>query len=239
MVASSCGAEEIQVWKDVDGILTADPRIVKNASPVEAVTYEAAAELAYFGAQVLHPRAMQPCMRNGTPVLVKNSYNPAAPGTRILPSLGGKAGLVQSITIRKNVTLVDIVSSRMLGQYGFMAELFSCFAKYGISIDMVATSEVSVSITLDASYDLEALKKDLAKIASVEVKTGKAIISIIGDVSRSSEILNRSFKCCELLGVQVQMISQGASKVNISFIVEDKEAADVVRALHEDFFEKN
>jgi aspartate kinase len=238
MIGAACGAEEVQVWKDVDGILTADPRIVKNAKPVETVTYEAASELAYYGAQVLHPRAMQPCMKTGTPVLVKNSYNPDAPGTRIVKSLDRKVTPLQAITSRKNVTLVDIVSSRMLGQYGFLAEVFSCFAKYGLSVDMVATSEVSISLTLDAVQDLTALKKDLSRIASVEVKTGKAIVTIIGNVRRSSEILARAFKVCELIGVQVQMISQGASKVNISFIVDDKEAADVVKGLHSDFFEE-
>jgi aspartate kinase len=236
MIGACCGAEEVQVWKDVDGILTADPRIVKNAKVVEAVTYEAASELAYYGAQVLHPRAMQPCMKTGTPALVKNSYNPEAPGTRIIKTLSGKTSPVQAITSRKNVTLADIVSSRMVGQYGFLAEVFSCFAKYGLSVDMVATSEVSVSLTLDAVHDLTALKKDLSRIASVEIKTGKAIVTIIGDVRHSSEILARAFKICQLLGVQVQMISQGASKVNISFIVNDKEAADVVKGIHDDFF---
>ena len=237
MIGASCGALEIQVWKDVDGILTADPRLVENAIPVEAVTYEAAAELAYYGAQVLHPRAMQPCLKSGTPVLVKNSYNPKAPGTKIVKVLGSNANPLQTITSRKNVTLIDIVSSRMLGQYGFLAEVFSCFAKHGISVDMVATSEVSVSITLDASYDLDALKNELSNIASVDIKTGKAIVTIIGEVRRSSEILSRAFKTCEKIGVQVQMISQGASKVNISFIVNDKEAPEVVKALHKDFFE--
>jgi aspartate kinase len=237
MIAAACGAEEAQVWKDVDGILTADPRLVKQARPVEMVTYEAAAELAYFGAQVLHPRAMLPCMKTGTPVLVKNSYNPAAPGTRIVPVLEKKISPIQAITSRKNVTLVDIVSSRMLGQYGFLAEVFSGFAAYKLSVDMVATSEVSVSLTMDAVHDLTALKKDLSRIASVEIKTGKAIISIIGNVRRSSEILARAFRTCELLGVPVQMVSQGASKVNISFIVDDSEAAGVIKALHGDFFE--
>jgi aspartate kinase len=238
MIAASCKAEEAQVWKDVDGILTADPRLVKQARPVELVSYEAAAELADFGAQVLHPRAMQPCMKTGTPVLVKNSYNPEAPGTRIVSALGKKVSPIQAITSRKNVTLVDIVSTRMLGQYGFLAEVFSCFAKHSLSVDMVATSEVSVSLTLDAVHDLTALRKDVSRIASVEIKTGKAIVTIIGDVRRSSEILARAFRTCEILGVKVQMVSQGASKVNISFIVDDSEAAEVVKALHGDFFEK-
>jgi aspartate kinase len=237
MIAAACKAEEAQVWKDVDGILTADPRIVKKAKPVETVTYEEAAELAYFGAQVLHPRAMQPCMKTGTPVLVKNSYNIEAPGTRIVPAFGTKNLPVRAITSRRKVTLVDIVSTRMLGQYGFLAEVFSAFARHAISVDMVATSEVSVSLTLDEVYDLASLKKELQKIASVDIKAGKAIVTIIGNVKRSSEILARAFRTCQLIGVPVQMISQGASKVNISFIVDDAEAAEVVRALHLDFFE--
>jgi len=136
------------------------------------------------------------------------------------------------------VTLVDIVSTRMLGQYGFLSEVFSIFAKHHISIDMVATSEVSVSLTLDTAFDLNEVKKELGKIASVEVKTGKAIVSIIGNVKRSSEILAKAFKVCQQIGVTVQMISQGASKVNISFIVNDSEAPEVVKALHQDFFEE-
>jgi aspartate kinase len=237
MIAAACGAEEAQVWKDVDGILTADPRIVKNAKPVETVTYEEAAELAYFGAQVLHPRAMLPCMKTGTPVLVKNSYNIEAPGTRIVPVPEKRSLPVRAITSRKNVTLVDIVSTRMLGQYGFLAEVFSAFARRRISVDMVATSEVSVSLTLDTVHELSALKEELSKIASVELRAGKAIVTIVGNVKRSSEILARAFRACEFLGVPVQMVSQGASKVNISFIVNDTEAEEVVRALHVDFFD--
>jgi len=238
MIAAACRADEVQVWKDVDGILTADPRIVNNTRPVQNVTYEEAAELAYFGAQVLHPRAMQPCMKTGTPVLVKNSYNVDAPGTRIGNAVPGqkKSPPVRAITSKSNITLVDIVSTRMLGQYGFLSEVFSIFARHNISVDMVATSEVSVSLTLNNAYDLSEVKKELSKIASVEIKTGNAIVSIIGNVKRSSEILARAFKICQLIGVTVQMVSQGASKVNISFIVNDSEAEEVVKALHMDFF---
>jgi len=239
MIAAACRADEVQVWKDVDGILTADPRIVKNARPVQNVTYDEAAELAYFGAQVLHPRAMQPCMKTGTPVLVKNSYNIDAPGTRIEQVLSSakKSPPVRAITSKHKVTLVDIISTRMMGQYGFLAEVFSVFSKHNISIDMVATSEVSVSLTLDTAYDLTEVKKELSKIASVEIKTGKAIVSIIGNVKRSSEILARAFRICQLIGITVQMVSQGASKVNISFIVNDTEAEEVVKSLHIDFFD--
>jgi aspartate kinase len=236
VIAAASGAEEVQVWKDVDGILTADPRLVRDAKPVESITYEEAAELAYFGAQVLHPRAMQPCLKTGTPVLVRNSFNPTAPGTRIGIKLEKQTGPVQAITSRKNITLVDIVSTRMVGQSGFLGKVFTCFSEHGISVDMVATSEVSVSLTLDAVHNLAGLKRDLSKIASVEIKTGKAIVTIIGDVRRSSEILQRAFGVCASLGIPVQMVSQGASKVNISFIVDDTQAGEVVKGLHKNYF---
>ncbi|MDR2785464.1 MAG: aspartate kinase [Treponema sp.] len=237
IIAAAMGAEEVQVWKDVDGILTADPRLVSDARPVELVTYEEAAELAYFGAQVLHPRAIQPCLKTNIPVLVKNSYNPGAPGTRIVASLPEKPAFpVRALTSRSNITLIDIVSTRMVGQAGFLDGVFSIFARHGVSVDVVATSEVSISLTLDTANDLEALKEDLARIARAESKTGKAIVTIIGDVSRSSEILQRAFGVCASLGIQVQMVSQGASKVNISFIVDDTQAACVVQGLHKNYF---
>lgn len=237
MIAAACNAEEAQVWKDVDGILTADPRIVPAAKPVSAVTYEEAAELAFFGAQVLHPRAMQPCIRTGTPVFVKNSYNPSSPGSVIGASLPTDAPAVRAVTTRGNVTLVDVVSSRMVGQYGFLEEVFAVFARHRVSVDMVATSEVSVSLTLDSGHDIAAAARELARIASVEVKTGKAIVTVIGAVNGSPAVLERVFAVCEALGVRAQMVSQGASKVNVSFVVDAAEAASAVRGLHGAFFE--
>jgi aspartate kinase len=127
----------------------------------------------------------------------------------------------------------------MLGQYGFLQEVFFNFAKYGISVDMVATSEVSISVTLDTVYDLQPLTEDLTKIAAVEIKTGRAIVTLIGDVHRSSEILQRAFAVCTRIGIPVQMVSQGASKVNISFIVNDTQSPEVVKELHREFFFKN
>jgi aspartate kinase len=237
IIAAAMGAEEVQVWKDVDGILTADPRLVGDARPVELITYEEAAELAYFGAQVLHPRAMQPCLKTNVPVLVKNSYNPEAPGTRIVSTLPEKPAFpVRALTSRSNITLIDIVSTRMVGQAGFLDGVFSTFARHEVSVDVVATSEVSISLTLDTANNIDALKEDLDRIAKVEIKTGKAIVTIVGDVSRSSEILQRAFGVCADLGIQVQMVSQGASKVNISFIVDDTQAALVVQALHKNYF---
>lgn len=236
-IAAACGAQEAQVWKDVDGIMTFDPRKIATARPVAEVSYDEAAELAYFGSQVLHPRAMLPCRKTGTPVLVKNSYNPDAPGTKISARAAPDAPPVRALTSKKDVTVVDIVSAHMLGQSGFLGEVFAAFARHKISVDMVATSEVSVSVTLDSSYKLDALIEELRRVAHVETRLKKSIVTIVCDVASSSKILERAFSVFGALGIQVEMISQGASKVNISFIVSEETAGAVIRGLHAAFFE--
>ncbi|ULQ59694.1 aspartate kinase [Brucepastera parasyntrophica] len=237
VIGSALMAEEVQTWKDVNGILTADPRIVKTAQTVPVATYDEVAELAYFGSQVLHPRSMQPCIQTGTPVRVKNSYNIDAPGSIIVTESETELPPVRSITTKKNVTLIDIVSTRMLGQYGFLAKVFDIFAAHNISVDVVATSEVSVSLTVDSKKaDFSALTKDLGKYASIEIKKHKAIVTVICDVSRSSSILAVTFEALAREKINIQMISQGASKVNISLICESNEAERVVRLLHDCYF---
>lgn len=236
MIGSAMQAEEIQTWKDVDGILTADPRICPEAKPVSEVTYEEAQELAVFGSQVLHPRSMVPCIKSGTPVRVKNSYNIRSPGSIIVAKHSAKPNRVCAITSVKHVTLIDIVSTRMLGAAGFLAHIFNQFLKWNISIDVVATSEVSVSLTINTDADISGLLEDLKKVADVEVKQEKAIIAIICDVGSTSSILADGFKALNENGINVQMISQGASKVNISFICDDCQSKDVVKILHKAYF---
>ncbi len=239
VLGAALGANEVQVWKDVDGILTADPRIVKEARPVERVTFEEAAELAYFGAQVLHPRSMMPASAAGIPVRVKNSYNTKAEGTLIVSSLDGQGLPVRVITCKRKVIVLDVVSTRMLGHFGFLAKVFEVFAAHRISVDMVATSEVSISLTLDKSNDaLEPLTAELERVATVRVKPGKASITLIADTARASHILGNAFSALEDAGISVQMISQGASKVNIGFIVDDAQAEESIRVLHGLFFGK-
>ncbi|NLK45383.1 MAG: aspartate kinase [Treponema sp.] len=236
MIGAAMNAEEVQTWKDVDGILTADPRTVKNARTVSEVTYDEAAELAYFGAQVLHPRSMNPCRVKGTPVRVKNSYNIDFPGSVILAKRSGERPPVTAITSKKDIVLIDLVSTRMIGQSGFLAHVFNQFLKWEISIDVIATSEVSVSLTINTDKSLDELKADLERYASVDIKRGKSIVTVICDVTRSSEILQTAFSELAKEKVNVQMISQGASKVNISFIVDDSESNIVVKALHDAYF---
>ena len=236
MIGAAMHAEEVQTWKDVDGIMTTDPRVVKDARPVSEVTYEEAQELAMFGAQVLHPRSMMPVRKTGTPVRVKNSYNITSPGSLIVEKHAGKVPPVCAITTVKHITLIDIVSSRMLGAAGFLAHVFNNFLKWNISIDVIATSEVSVSLTVNTKENLDGLVEDLKKASEVTVRTGKAIVTIICDAAHSSAILAGGFEALADEGINVQMISQGASKVNISMIVDDDEAERTVQILHRAYF---
>ncbi|KAH7653620.1 Aspartate kinase protein [Dioscorea alata] len=247
-IGKALGLREIQVWKDVDGVLTCDPSIHPKAEPVPYLTFEEAAELAYFGAQVLHPQSMRPAREADIPVRVKNSYNPQAPGTLITKERDLSKAVLTSIVLKSNITMLDIVSTRMLGQYGFLAKVFSIFEDLGISVDSVATSEVSISLTLDPSklwtrdliqQELDHMVEELEKIAVVRLLRNKSIISLIGNVERSSLILEKVFNVLRKNGVNVQMISQGASKVNISLVVHDSEARKCVRALHSAFFESD
>ena len=236
MIGAAMQAEEVQTWKDVDGILTTDPRIVKEAKPVPEVTYEEAQELAMFGAQVLHPRSMVPVRKSGTPVRVKNSYNIQSPGSIIVEKHSGEVPPVCAITTVKNITLIDIVSSRMLGAAGFLAHIFNNFLKWNISIDVIATSEVSVSLTVNTKSDLSGLIADLEQASQVSVRKEKAIVTIICDAAHSSAILASGFKALAEEGINVQMISQGASKVNISMIVDANEADKTIQILHRAYF---
>ena len=236
MIGAAMHAEEVQTWKDVDGIMTTDPRVVKDARPVPEVTYEEAQELAMFGAQVLHPRSMMPVRKTGTPVRVKNSYNISSPGSIIVEKHTGKVPPVCAITTVKHITLIDIVSSRMLGAAGFLAHVFNNFLKWGISIDVIATSEVSVSLTVNTNENLDGLVEDLKKASEVTVRKNKAIVTIICDAAHSSAILAGGFAALADEGINVQMISQGASKVNISMIVDDDEADRTVQILHGAYF---
>eukprot|EP00258_Populus_trichocarpa_P025535 XP_024441554.1 aspartokinase 2, chloroplastic isoform X2 [Populus trichocarpa] len=247
-IGKALGLREIQVWKDVDGVLTCDPNIYPHAEPVPYLTFDEAAELAYFGAQVLHPQSMRPAREGDIPVRVKNSYNSNAPGTLITRTRDMSKAVLTSIVMKRNVTMLDIVSTRMLGQFGFLAKVFSIFEDLGISVDVVATSEVSISLTLDPSklwsreliqQELDHVVEELEKIAVVNLLQHRSIISLIGNVQRSSLILEKVFNVLHIKGINVQMISQGASKVNISLIVNDDEAEQCVRSLHSAFFESD
>jgi len=244
VLGAALDLDEVQVWKDVDGVLTSDPRIIPNTRPVPELTFEEATELAYFGAQVLHPQAMQPAIRSGKMnVRVKNSYNRTAPGTLISVQRDMSESLVTSIVLKSNVTLVDIVSTRMMGQYGFLATVFDAFRQNKISVDVVATSEVSVSLTLDPKKligepeeELSHLQEELARIAQVTYHENVDIVSLICNVERTSEIFVKTFSVFHKEGIKVVMLSQGSSKTNISLVIDASKGQAAVKALHKAFF---
>jgi len=238
-IGAACGLDEIQVWKDVDGILSTDPRIVPQAIPIAEVSFEEARELAYFGAQVLHPIAMQPAMKRNVPVRVKNSYNPNAKGT-VIKKLTKPLHLVTAITCKRGIKMVDIVSTRMLGAYGFLSTVFESFERNQLSVDVLASSEVSISLTLDKKQKEENLSKlivDLTKYADIEVQEERAILTLIADVDRSSDVLATAFSVFSARDIKVEMLSQGASKNNISFVLRDDQLEDAIIHLHSCYFE--
>lgn len=241
VLGAALGVTEVQVWKDVDGIMTSDPRIVDKPIPIPTISFEEAAEMAFFGAKVLHPSSMQPAMKVNVPVRVKNSYNPEHSGTVIVLKRGFVSNPVTAITLKKDIQIVDIVSTRMLGAHGFLAEVFKAFAHREISIDVIATSEVSISMTLDKVVCdkglLDQLRDELSSIAKVSFsESNNAIVSLIYDSSRSTTVLCRALNALDRAGIKVLMISQGASKYNISLIIEGADAKKAVREIHDEFF---
>ncbi len=236
MIGAAIKAEEIQTWKDVDGVLSADPRIVKEAKTVKNITYQEAAELAYFGAQILHPRSMAPCRKTGTPVRVKNSYNIPFEGSVITENKTNEHPPVIALTSVNKVTVIDISSTRMLGASGFLAHIFNLFLKWNISIDVIATSEVSVSLTIDSKNEIKGLIEDLSTVADINVKKDKAIITVICDAEHSSGIIAKGFASLEKEGINPDMISQGASKVNISLVCDNADTSKVMNTLHKAYF---
>lgn len=185
---------------------------------------------------------MQPAIRTNIPVRVKNSYNPAADGTLITATRDKQDTLATAITSKSNVQLIDLVSTRMLGQYGFLAKVFALFESCKVSVDVVASSDVSLSLTLDNKQsqkgNVDELLTKLREFADVTVEEDRAIVSIICNLSRSSEVMAAAFSVLKDIGVTVEMLSQGASKVNISLVIKMKDKDRVIRALHERFFEQ-
>ena len=236
LFGAALGAEAVEIWTDVDGMMTADPRVVPSARPIEAISFEEASELAYFGARVLHPLTLAPAIEKGIPVRVKNSRRPDFPGTEIRASAGSEGRGVRSIAFKKGIATVDVVTSRMLMASGFLRTLFDVFARWETSVDMVSTSEISVSVTVDDLTRLPEVRRDLERLAQVEVARDRALVCLVGqDLKFTPGVAARVFRTIE--DVNVLMISQGASRRNISFVVEERDVEEVVRRLHREFFE--
>lgn len=235
LVGAALGAREIQIWTDVTGFLTADPRVVPHAHPIERMWYEEAAELAYFGAKVLHPRTIQPAVEREIPVRICNSRAPEAGGTLIGPGAEPAPHGVRAIAHKTGVTLLRICSARMLGAYGFLRALFEVFDRHRTGVDVVATSEVSVSLTLEDTDALPAILAELERLGTVEVEPGNAIICVVGaGLWGKPGVAGRVFDTVS--GINVRLISQGASSVNLTFVVEEERVKEAVTRLHGEFF---
>lgn len=245
-------ADEIQVWKDVPGVMTCDPTLIKSARPLARLSFEEASELAYYGAEVLHPSTMVPAMMHDIPVRVLHTFNPEAPGTLIT----NKAEIdpkfpIKCIVYKEDQTLINVRSERMLGMEGFMAKLFAIFEKHRVVIDMISTSEVSVSMTTNITEEgkLNSLERDLRELVGddktdpkkdarrVTIQKEKCIIAVVGEgMKHTVGLASRTFAAVAKSGTSLQMISQGASEINITFLVDNKQIPGACSSLHKEFF---
>ncbi len=235
LVGGGLDAGAIEIWTDVNGIMTTDPRICPNALRVKTISFEEAAELAYFGAKVLHPATILPAVKKNIPVLVLNSRNPENEGTRIISLAPHCCSPFKSIAAKRRLTIIDVVASRMLMSHGYLKAIFDVFDKHKCPVDMVATSEVSVSLTVDSNDKLPEIAADLSQLADVKYEGRKALICMVGENIRGQNgIAARVFQAVR--HVNVRMISQGASEINMSFMIEEDDVEEAIRSLHEEFF---
>lgn len=238
LVAAALHASELQIWTDVTGVMTCDPRICGEAKTIPVLSYEEAAELAYFGAKVLHPKTIKPAVDNSIPVRVCNTFEPDAVGTMVLADSAEAPNKIKSIAHKKNITILRITSARMLGSYGFMSALFQVFERFRTVIDVISTSEVSVALTLDNTGELDKIVTELQRLGDVEVEPGYAVICVVGEGLRASTgLASKVFSTIE--DINVALVSHGASSVNLTFVVKEEVVPDVIRRLHSAFFRRD
>jgi aspartate kinase len=233
LIGAAVGASEIQIWTDIDGMHNNDPRIVDKTSPVRQLHFEEAAELAYFGAKILHPTCVQPAKYANIPVRLLNTMDPSAPGTLI--SNETEKGKIKAVAAKDNITAIKIKSSRMLLAHGFLRKVFEIFESYQTSIDMVCTSEVGVSVSIDNTKHLNEILDDLKKYGTVTVDHDMCIICVVGDL----EWENVGFETATLdalRNVPIRMISFGGSNYNISFLVRENDKKAALQALSDNLF---
>jgi aspartate kinase len=239
IVGAGIDADEIQIWTDVDGMLTADPTLLESVYRVKQCSFAEAAELAYFGAKVLHPATVLPAIEKDIPVRILNSRRPHVEGTLILAEppqvTSANPSPIRSIACKRNITLVNIVSTRMLMAHGFLKRIFEVFDRYETPVDMLATSEVSVSLTIDNPRSLPAIRSEIEEFAEVSVEENQAIVSLVGEnIRHTPGVAARVFTA--LREINVRMISQGASRLNISVVVAAADLKSAVESLHNEFF---
>jgi aspartate kinase len=236
LIGAALEAKEIQIWTDVPGVLTADPRLVANARTVPHLSFEEAAELAYFGAKVLHPKTLHPAIERDIPVRICNSRAQEGGSTIVVGESKKSLQTVKAIAHKTGVTTVQVTSTRMLGAYGFLRALFEVFAEHKTAVDVVTTSEVSVSLSLDDTTSLREIVAELEKLGSVTIEEKRAILCVVGEGLRTTPgIAARIFST--ISDINVSLISQGASRINLTFAVEEERVRETVARLHKEFFE--
>lgn len=233
LIGAAVGASEIQIWTDIDGMHNNDPRFVEKTAPVGHLHFEEAAELAYFGAKILHPTCVQPAKFAGIPVNILNTMDPTAPGTVISNETERKK--IKAVAAKDNITAIRITSSRMLLAYGFLRKVFEIFESYKTSIDMVTTSEVGVSVSIDNTTNLPAIVNELKKFGRVEVDSNMCIICVVGDLE-SENVGFESKATAALADIPVRMISYGGSNHNISFLINGDDKKSALQALSDHLF---
>ena len=236
LIGAAIRAKEVQIWTDVEGVLTADPRVVKNAMPILELSFREAAELAAFGAKVLHPATIQPAVNENIPVTVRHTMRPQGKFSTITAKGGQGSGRpATAIASRSPIQVITIESSRMLAQSGFLARIFEVFGRLGVPVDVVATAEVSVSLTVEANAPIDAIRNELSAFAHVEVASERALVALVGErLKHTPGLSGRVFGA--ISSINVEMISMGSNEINLSLVVERKEEANVVRLLHQALF---
>ncbi len=237
IIGAAVNAEEVQIWTDVDGIMTADPKICPKARSLHEVDYDEASELAFLGAKVLHPKTIIPVKSKGIPVRVLNSFNPSFEGTLIKGEVN-RYGEVISVVRKSKMKVINIQSPKMFMVHGFLYKIFQIFNELQVPVDMLATSEINVSLTIEEKFYKEELYEELSKIAKVDVLDSRATLALVGrGVTKSPKVIKRAFNVLEREGINAEMISAGASEISLGFALEEKVAEYCVRELHKEFFE--
>ena len=236
LIGMAIDAERIEIWTDVDGVRTADPRYVQNTKSLAQISFEEAAEMAHFGAKVLHTLTIEPAVKKNIPIYVLNSMNPSGKGTAILRNELIEDG-VKSVSFKENIRVINIFSTKMINTSGFLRRVFEIFSESKVSVDLISTSEANISVTVDATQNIDAVVEELSEFADVIVDDDKSQVSVIGkNIVKLNGMLKKTFT--PLKKCNVYMISQGASFVNISFVVDREELIEVVRDLHHHLFEQ-
>jgi aspartate kinase len=237
IVGAGLSAERVEIWTDVEGMLTTDPRICPDAQRIKVISFDEAAELAYFGAKVLHPATLLPAVEHDIPVYVLNSRNVKSTGTCIRAKAPHSKTAFRAIAAKKGVNVINVRAPRMLLAYGFLKSLFAILERHRCPVDLVSTSEVSVSLVVDPSRDIAGIVPELKQLGEVEVESKKAIVCLVGrDIKGRVGIAALVFNVLAAAGVNIHMISQGASEINISVVVDEADVPRAVKALHSQLF---